>query len=316
MRANWDVAALRLDSRGMFGDRQYMWVEGEPHVHVRHHAGTVSGRGCQLTQREDPGLTGIEPTPVEDGVVLSQTAEIEQHRVGPPALFVPRRPDIPAHRVPVRVWSWEGEAVDQGDEAAAWGEAVLGRPCRLVEVSEATPRWVEGNPALGRVGFCDGYPLTVGSTTAFARLNKHLESVGWPPVPINRARASVILSGLDFGDGSCFPEDYVAAVSVPTEAGTLVLERRKACGRCPVPDTDQVSGERRTHVRSALGKLGRTGTHLDSGLFGTDPEIFLTQNFIVHLPPGVSDVRTADIVRGAEVEATLTETTNWVPVPR
>jgi hypothetical protein len=96
----------------------------------------------------------------------------------------------------------------------------------------------------------------------------------------------------------------------------LVLERRKACGRCPIPDTDQVTGERKTHVRSALGKLGRTGTHLDTARFGKETEIFLTQNFIMRLPSDLTDDAVLKIERGREVEVTYTSHTNWVPTTR
>jgi len=307
MRAWPDTEALHIDCRGMFGDREYMWVEAAPHVHVRYLPGHEAAAGKCVTQREDPVLTGIIPQLEPDGVLLSWRDEDHDQ------LFVPRREDAPEHRVPVSVWSWEGEAVDQGDEAAKWGEDLIGRPVRLVAISEATPRWVERNPVLGRVGFSDGYPITVGTTTTFLRLNGYLESVGRPAVPTNRARATIILDGLDMGDERCFPEDYVSTITVRDRGATLVLERRKACGRCPVPDTDQLTGQRKTHVRAALGKLGRTGLHRDTELFGTDPEIFLTQNFIVHLPEEMAAGETITIRRGMEVEVTVTESTNWVP---
>jgi hypothetical protein len=91
------------------------------------------------------------------------------------------------------------------------------------------------------------------------------------------------------------------------------LERYKACGRCPIPDTDQLTGQRKTYVRSALGKLGRTGTHANSERFGTEPEIFLTQNFIMHLPAEMPGGGAVTVARGSEVEVTLTDCNNWVP---
>lgn len=33
---------------------------------------------------------------------------------------------------PVTVWEWSGVAADEGDEAAAWFSAYLGKPVRLV----------------------------------------------------------------------------------------------------------------------------------------------------------------------------------------
>ena len=34
--------------------------------------------------------------------------------------------------VQAEVWEWQGDAEDQGDEAAAWLSAYLGRPARLL----------------------------------------------------------------------------------------------------------------------------------------------------------------------------------------
>jgi uncharacterized protein YcbX len=180
-------------------------------------------------------------------------------------------------------------------------------------VSDEAPRYVEDNRSLGRLGFADGYPVTVGSTTAFNLINDHLSSVGRPAMPTNRARATIILDGLEVADERAFPEDYVSTIALGSGALTLVLERRKACGRCPIPDTDQLTGERKTHVRAALGRLGRTGRHANSELYGTEPEVFLTQNFIMRLPRDMRDGEVIKIARGSEVAVTMTECTNWRP---
>jgi hypothetical protein len=305
MRAYQGVEALHIDKRGLFGDREYMWVEAAFHTNVTYNPGRGAGPGRFLSQREDPVLTGVVPVLVPEGLRLSWRERGH--------LFVPRREDTAGNRIPVSVWGWEGEAVDQGDEAAQWGEAVLGRPVRLVAISDESPRYVEDNPYLGRVGFCDGYPMTVGSTVSFRRINDYLASLGRPTIPTNRARATIILDGLEAGDENCFPEDYIRTITVTSGDATLVLERYKACGRCPIPDTDQVTGERKTHVRSALGKLGRTGTHANTERFGTEPEIFLTQNFIIHLPEEMPDGGFVTVALGSEVEVTLTDSSNWVP---
>lgn len=308
MRSYGDVPALRIDKRGLFGDREYMWVEAGTHVNVNYKPGTEVGPGRFISQREDPVLTGVTPTLVPGGLVLCGRDGDD--------LFVPRAPDISANRIPVSVWGWQGEAVDQGNEAAQWGEAVMRRPVRLVAISDEAPRYVEDDPALGRVGFSDGYPVTVGSTVAFARINSYLTSVGRPPVPTDRARATILLDGLETDDDHFFPEDYVGAITVACEGGPLVLERRKACGRCPIPDTDQLTGERKTHVRAALGKLGRTGTHVDTARYGNEAEVFLTQNFVLRLPPDMPDDAILKIELGARVDVTLTRGTNWAPSTR
>lgn len=135
MRAYADVQTLRIDHRGLFGDREYMWVEAEPHTQVLYKPGRVDEPGRFLSQREDPVLTGVVPTLTPDGVVINRP---EHHE-----LFVPRADDTAVNRIPVSVWVWSGEAVDQGNEAAAWGQAQIGRPVRLVAVSDEKPRYVE-----------------------------------------------------------------------------------------------------------------------------------------------------------------------------
>ena len=308
MRSYGDVPALYIDKRGLFGDREYMWVEAGAHINVNYKPGSEVGPGRFISQREDPVLTGVTATLLPKGLSLCWRDGDD--------LFVPRAPDVSANRIPVSIWGWEGEGVDQGCEAALWGEEVLHRPVRLVAISDEAPRYVEDDPALGRVGFADGYPVTVGSTVAFERINSYLASIGRPPVPTDRARATIILDGLGTDDVGFFPEDYVGTITVACEEGPLVLERRKACGRCPIPDTDQLTGERKTHVRAALGKLGRTGTHLDTARYGNEAEIFLTQNFILRLPPDMPDGALLKIERGSEVDVTLTSHTNWAPVPK
>lgn len=305
MRAHEDVEALRIDHRGLFDDREYMWVEAEQHTRVLYKAGETDEPGHFLSQREDPHLTGITPKLAEEGISLSWH--------GGDTILVPRVEDNAANRIPVSVWGWNGEAVDQGEQAAHWGREYIGRPVRLVAVSNERPRFVESDPALGRVGFADAYPLTVGSTTSFQKVNNYLTSAARRPIPTNRARTNIILDGIYSDEPEAFPEDYIQSIKIAQDGMTAVLERRKACGRCPIPDTDQVTGERKTYVRSALGKLGRTGTHADTNYYSNDTQLFFTQNFIIELSPNIPKGASITIMRGAEVEVTYSSTTNWIP---
>jgi hypothetical protein len=49
-------------------------------------------------------------------------------------------------------WDWKGLARDEGEDAAAWLTAVLGKPCRLVRYVGAFPtsRFLTPSPGLGR----------------------------------------------------------------------------------------------------------------------------------------------------------------------
>lgn len=307
MHAYEDVQALEFNFEGLvIGDRQYMWVEAEPYTYTNYKPGKEVEPGRMVSQREDPVLTGVYPTLVDGGVELKFRDQ--------DGLFVPVAEDDEANRIPVSVWGWSGEAVDQGDEAAEWGRAHIGRPVRLVAVSDEKPRFVEGDPALGRVGFADGFAVTVGSTTAFNTINEHLESQGKNPMPTDRARATIILDGLEVPDEG-FPEDYVRTVTFVNNGLSLVLERWKACGRCPIPDTDQTTGERSrdTRMRPALGKLGRAGTHVDIERYGDESGLFLTQNHVVRVPDGVPKDTVFRVTKDSDTEVIVeySDETNW-----
>jgi uncharacterized protein YcbX len=307
MRAYEEVDALHIGYPGVIGDREYMWVESEEHTNTLYFAaGKTACPGQFISQREDPGLTAIIPLLTPDGLVLNRHDPDD-------CLWVPRMDDSVHSRIPVSVWGWSGEAVDQGDEAADWGQYHIGRPVRLVAVSDEKPRFVEGDPALGRVGFADGYPITVGCTTSFRIINEYLASVGRPPMPGDRSRTTILLDGIPFEDPLAFPEDYIETITIAYDGLVAVLRRQKACGRCPIPDTDQKTGERKQHIRSALGKLGRSGTHLDTNRYGSGTELFYTQNFVIELPEDMPKDAVIPIRRGGLVEVTFSDSTNWLP---
>lgn len=303
MRAYDDVQTLDIDHHGMFGDRGYMWVEADKHTREHYKPGVVDEPGTFLSQREDPRLTSIVPAATSSSFLLTW-----QYHDG---LIVPRADDTAANRIPVSVWDWEGEAVDQGDAAANWGERYIGRPVRLVAVSHKKPRYVEEDPKLGRVGFADGYPITVGSTDSIKMINAYLESVGRPAVSSNRGRTTIILDGLESIEPGSFPEDYVESIKVASNGLTLVLRRIKACSRCPIPNTDQVTGVRKGYFLNALVKLGRTGRHADTERYGDRVKQFFTQNFYIELPQDMSEGQTISISRGDKVEVSYSDTTNW-----
>ena len=308
MHAYENVQALEFNAVGLLiGDRKYMWVEGAPYTYVNYKAGKQVEPGRFISQREDKCLTGIYPTLIDGGVALTFRDQ--------DGIFVPEIEDVAGNRIPVSVWGWSGEAIDQGDEAADWGHAHIGRPVRLVAVSDEKPRFVEDDPTLGQVGFADGFAVTVGSTTAFKTINDYLSYSDKLPMPTDRARATVILDGLEV-PGEDFPEDYVETITFVHDGLELVLERWKACSRCPIPDTDQTSGERsrNTRVSPALGKLGRAGTHVNVEKYGDESGLFLTQNHVVRAPKDVPNDTIFRITKDTNTKIIVkySEGTNWV----
>ena len=305
-----DVQALHFDSRGMpAGDREYMWVEGATYTNSLYRRGELAEAGHFLSLRKDPVLTQAVPLLTSEGVELRVRGSNE-------TLLVPRAEDVASNRGPVSVWGWNGEAVDQGDEAAEWGQELLGRLVRLVAVSNERPRYVEDNPEFGQVGFADGYAVTVGSTDSLALVNRELRAACHPEITAQRPRVTVLLDGLELPNAAdlpadVFPEDYVAEIRFSCDGLEATLERIKACGRCPIPDTNEVTGERKgAPVRQALGRLARSGRHSNPG-YGKNPELLWTQHFIVRLPEDMPPDATIDLKRGAEVEVVYSDTTNW-----
>ncbi|MHB1865161.1 MAG: MOSC N-terminal beta barrel domain-containing protein [Candidatus Saccharimonadales bacterium] len=308
MRAVENPQVLSFDSNGLFGDRQYMFVEAEPYIlkNPSYRPGREVGPGTFLSMREDPQMTALIPVLEKDGLRISWADQ--------DAIFVPKAEDVDTNRIPVSIHRWRGEAVDQGKVASEWGSNYLGRPVCLVEVSNERPRFVENDPSLGRVGFADGFAVTVGSTTAFNAINKALQSRGRQPIGASRTRTTVVLEGLEV-EGEQFPEDFIDEIKVTSNGLTLILKRWKPCSRCEIPDTDEITGERdrrSTYIRPMLGKLGRTGKFLDTVKYGSKSEIFLTENFVVIVPEEMPLDATIDLRKGSELEVTYTDSTNWV----
>jgi len=201
----WDV-----DRFGLRFDRAFVVVE--------------AASGVFLSQRDEPRLARVETE--LDGAALALSA------AGAGSVRVPLEPhDGPRRRV--RVWRHEGDGVDQGDEAAAWLSALLGRPVRLVRTPPDHARRV--NPAYSPVeahtAFSDGYPLLVASRDSLDDLNARLPA----PIGMERFRPNLVVAG-----APPYAEDGWKRIRI----GTLELLLVKPCDRCAVTTVDPHSGAR------------------------------------------------------------------------
>lgn len=125
-----------LDARGIAGDRLFMIVDPA---------------GVFLTQRELPALCRIVPL-VGEGALTLRAPSAEDL-----VISIRRGPGD----CEVTVWNDRCAAVDQGDEAAAWLERVLGCPARLVRMAEEFIRPVDPHYAVrptDHLHFGDGFP--------------------------------------------------------------------------------------------------------------------------------------------------------------
>ncbi|WP_199440417.1 MOSC domain-containing protein [Umezawaea beigongshangensis] len=209
--AGTSLDSAELTATGVAHDRELMLVEPG---------------GEFLSQRKEPLMAALRPRLLDDGERLVVTA--------------PRGGDLEhdladGPRVPVSVHAWHGEGVDQGDAAAEWFSAALGRPCRLVRVPPEQRR-ESGGDTPGLVGFADAHAVLVTSLASLDGLNERIVARGGRPVPMNRFRPNVVLSGVAEPHG----EDLAARLVV----GGVELGRAKICVRCAVPMVDQDTGTR------------------------------------------------------------------------
>jgi hypothetical protein len=203
------VTRVEIDRLGVVGDRRLMLVDAD---------------GGFLSQRGDPKLATIAPE--LDGSLLT----VRHDGVAP--LELELDPDGPVRRV--TIWSSRVDAVDQGDTAAAWFSAVIGRAIRLVWFSGPARRPIDPKFTPrpdAETAFTDGYPLLVVVQESLADLNGRLRH----PVPMSRFRPNVVVSG-----GTPWCEDEWRALAL----GTLACDAVKPCARCEVPTVDQATGDR------------------------------------------------------------------------
>ncbi len=205
--ASVSMTELVYTSRGLENDRRFMVVDLD---------------GKAITQRENPRLAHINPNVTAAGLRVDYEGKAA-------TTFGFGRET----RREVRVWSYLGNALDLGDEAADWFSTFIEQPCRLVEFAPDGDRPVSTKytsvPA--QVRFSDGYPILVTTLESLSDLNRRLAT----PVPMNRFRPNVVLR-----DAAPFAEDGWKVL----EFANLRLHVVKPCERCVITTTNQVTLER------------------------------------------------------------------------
>lgn len=217
------VPEAEVTARGLRHDRRWLLVDE---------------RNRFLTQRQHPDLALLAVAPAHNGFLVS-------HRQRPDLwpLFIPFEA-TPARTLFVTIWdalTWAWRGAPEADE---WLAEALGRPCRLVYMSDMARREVEPdlNPEGQVVSFADGYPFLLIGEAALADLNARLPE----PVPMNRFRPNLVFSG-----GEPYEDDHWAHFQV----GDVRLRAVRGCGRCVLTTIDQ-----QTATKSPLGEPLRTLT--------------------------------------------------------
>ncbi len=215
------ACALReavVEPWGLAGDRRWMLIDDG---------------GKVVTQRQQPrlALAAAELLP-GGGVRLTAPG------MTPLDIAVPR----PGGTVPAQLFRDKIDVVPAEDAAAhAWCSAFLGVDVRLVHMDDpATRRPVDPQYALPgeTVTLADGFPLlltTVASLDALNSLIARGDHADEGPLPMNRFRPNVVVSGTD-----AWAEDAWSRIAI----GDVTFRVAKACGRCVVTTTDQHSAER------------------------------------------------------------------------
>lgn len=204
-----------VDALGLVGDRRFM---------------VVDETGRFLTQRTLPRMALIRTALASDTLQLTQE--------GRGGVTVPLAPDPAAPLRTVSVWKSEGlQAEDAGDAAATWLSDQLATRCRLVRIGRQFMRPVlKASATAGDiVSFADAYPFLILSEASLANLNDRLVASGEDPVPMNRFRPNLVVTG-------CAP--YAEDTWPRFRIGDVVFRAGGPCARCVITTTDQDTAER------------------------------------------------------------------------
>jgi uncharacterized protein YcbX len=209
------VPSAELDELGFVGDRRFL---------------VVDATGKFQTQRALPRMACIDARLTPGSLTLSAD--------GAGSVTVASAPDPSAPLRTVSIWKSEGlEAEDCGPAASAWLSNYLGLECHLVRIGEKFRRPMTKSAAKPGelVHFGDAEPLLVISEASLADLNDRIQENGSDPLPMNRFRPNIVVSGCD-----PFAEDHWLRFRI----GGAILRHGGLCARCIVTTTDQLTGER------------------------------------------------------------------------
>ena len=235
------VPAAVVDDLGFAGDRRFMLIDGD---------------GKFLTQRTNPRMALVNAALTPDGLVVSAD--------GGGTFTVDRAPDPDAPLRPVTVWkSPELLAEDCGDAPAAWLGAFLGQPCRLVRIGPKFARPIQKAAARpdDRFTFADGCPFLVISEASLAQLNDRIVENHGEPVPMDRFRPSIVVTGC-----AAFAEDTWARFRI----GDVVFRSAGRSDRCIITTTDQLTGVRGKEPLRTLATFRRGEGDSTSVYFGVN----------------------------------------------
>jgi uncharacterized protein YcbX len=198
-----EIDTVYVDPRGLENDRRLMIVDWNDN---------------SVTQREVPKLAVVEPFIVDRKFLTLAAPGMSQVQI--------EMLDA-GDNVCARVWHQPYEAVDQGDEVAAWLSAYLGQPARLVRIGDAFERVVPfSDKKIAHVSFADHFPVVITTQEGLDHLNSKLEQ----KVQMSRYRPNVVIEGCQAFDEYTWSH---------VEIGDVLFEITRVCDRCSVTTIDQ-----------------------------------------------------------------------------
>ena len=210
--AGVSVESAEVTATGLVHDRAFMLVNPE--------------NGVFLSQRVLPAMAAVRVQVDGERLVLSadgfDDAEVEIVAEG-------RRRDVSLFG------KWFGAGIDQGEVAAKWCSAVLGRPAALVRVPPEHDRDAWGLYP-GKAGFADAHAILMASLSSLDGLNQRILEHGGDPIPIDRFRPNIVVTGW----AEPHTEDRVRRATI----GGVELGFATKCIRCAVPTVDQATGRK------------------------------------------------------------------------
>jgi len=209
-----------VESLGLALDRRWMLVDPQ---------------GDFLSQRAFPLMATIR-------LNLASESELIVRAPGMAPLVLPTTVPFTAPKIAVTVWGTALDALDCGPQFHDWFSSYLGTEARLVCFDPEVMRqcslcWTGERRVMTQ--FSDGFPLLVTSTASLDDLNARMQQKGAPPIPMNRFRPNLVITGLP-----AYEEDYIDTLTLGEPGKEIVLRLVKPCARCSMPGIDQHSGLR------------------------------------------------------------------------
>lgn len=206
------VPAACLSDRGFEHDRRWMLVNEQEQF---------------MTQREYPQMALLQTNISENGISLFHIDNIHDRALIPFSGYE-------GEKLAVKVWDDWCQAVYVSRDLDKWISEQLQVKCRLVFMPDDSLRRVDSRYAISKnnlASFSDGYPLLLIGQSSLDDLNSRLEK----PVPMNRFRPSIVISGTDPYEEDEMEEFVIRGIH---------FFGVKPCARCVITTINQSSLER------------------------------------------------------------------------